>query len=29
MVFGESRDKKKIFFILLVIAGVIGLRLCG
>ena len=29
LVFGESRDKKKIFFILLVIAGVIGLRLCG
>lgn len=29
LVFGESRDRKKMFFILLVIAGVIGLRLCG
>jgi quaternary ammonium compound-resistance protein SugE len=29
IVFGESRDKKKIFFIAMVVAGVIGLRLCS
>lgn len=28
-VFGESRDKRKLLFILMVIAGVIGLRLCA
>ncbi|MFR8071476.1 MAG: hypothetical protein ACLU7V_02290 [Anaerovoracaceae bacterium] len=27
-VFKESRDRKKIFFMCLVVAGVIGLRLC-
>lgn len=27
--FKESRDAKKLFFICLVIAGVIGLRLCS
>ncbi len=29
VVFGESHDKKKIFFIAMVVAGVIGLRLCS
>ncbi len=28
LVFNESHDRKKIFFIFLVVAGVIGLRLC-
>lgn len=27
--FGESRDRKKILFMIMVIAGVIGLRLCS
>lgn len=27
--FGESRDKKKLFFIVMVLAGVTGLRLCA
>lgn len=28
-VFGESRSAKKLFFMLLVVAGVIGLRMCS
>ena len=28
-VFGESRDKKKMLFMIMVVAGVIGLRLCS
>ena len=29
IVFGESRDKKKMLFMIMVVAGVIGLRLCS
>ena len=29
IVFGESRDKKKMLFMIMVVAGVIGLRRCS
>ena len=29
IVFGESRDKKKMLFMIMVVAGVIGLRFCS